>query len=498
MKKAIGDNYKYVDIVGLLRRTLETLSEEGPDLGDDFQKLFVYYIGQQLENIAPDRLRVCDRSKDQKIDFYDITEERVVAYQCKLPDIDDTSVVSPVTYGPDVINEIEDVLTFLSDDEGNARGNPCAQEARNRFRAGREAAERDGGTFRLDSVLAVFGTLTPAAKEKLEELRSKWPAPKYEVRVVDYQRIASELGMSLLSPERPDKIRLDVEPDSYRQVKKWGYALVPAREIFRIFDQHKLALFDLNVRFYLGKKTSINRQIIETLQDRKGQERFHLLNNGVTFSCNSLSLPKGAAQPCHATLHKPQIINGCQTVISLHHAYKDMDDDASRQRFDTHCLVPVRFIITPDEGILEDVVTASNNQNRMSARNLRSNSRTQRVLQRQFNGMSPRWYYQRKDMEFDNMKEHKPKNFRADHYQYGPDAYRIIDNERLAKAWMSFTGFSSDASEKLAAFDYAEDGGRYEWLFERAPNSALWAAITQGPQVALDERYFEQGSPASA
>jgi hypothetical protein len=71
----------------------------------------------------------------------------------------------------------------------------------------------------------------------------------------------------------------------------------------------------------------------------------------------------------------------------------------------------------------------------------------------------------------------------------------VINNEALAKAWLSFIGFSKDASEKINAFEFIDDGGRYEWLFERSPSSEHWNTVTLGPQVSFNEENFEPYAP---
>src|SRR5215213_3859619 len=264
-----------------------------------------------------------------------------------------------------------------------------------------------------------------------------------------------------------------------------------------------MALFDLNVRYYL-ERSAVNKQIKKTLNGTKGILNFHLLNNGITISCTSWEKPK-LPNKNYFTLHNPQIINGCQTVISIYRAASEYDEEHLRRKFIDECKVPVRIILAQEENLLDDIVTASNNQNRMSARNLRSNSTVQRILQRKFDLQEVRWFYERKDGEFESLKmnQDRNRNFKARSYEYKLGKYRKVSNEDLAKTWLSLIGLSKDASENIKAFEFEEDSksgeeitSRYEWLFEKRPLKKHWNSIPLGPQVKFDNDNFESQSPA--
>ncbi|ODS30052.1 MAG: AIPR protein [Candidatus Scalindua rubra] len=161
-----------------------------------------------------------------------------------------------------------------------------------------------------------------------------------------------------------------------------------------------------------------------------------------------------------------------------------------QETFEEKCYVPVRIVETDDEELLSDIVIATNNQNKMSARNLLSNTITQRNIQKGFNSSSPKWFYQRKDEEFSSLKRYKQRGFKVREY-----SNRILDNEDLAKCWLSFIGFSTLASEKIKAFEKVEDKGNYEWLFEKRPIGVHWEKMTVGPQVKFDDNTFESFHP---
>ena len=175
---------------------------------------------------------------------------------------------------------------------------------------------------------------------------------------------------------------------------------------------------------------------------------------------------------------------------------KPIEEEFKQRGLVTNCLVPVRIIKTKEREVLDEVVTASNNQNKMTPRNLKSNSRVQRVLQRKFDELQFPWFYERKDGEFDSIKEYPSRTIKPKNYQNGKIT-RTVSNEAIAKTWLSFIGMSSAASENINVFDLIDDNGRYEWLFDRKPNEQHWKAVTLGPQIELVDENFDPSPPTS-
>ena len=84
-----------------------------------------------------------------------------------------------------------------------------------------------------------------------------------------------------------------------------------------LYKEQKDALFNLNVRGFLGGN-SINRGIIKTAESEDA-ENFFYYNNGITATC---SLLEDEGKGVYLA-HDLQVVNGAQTVRSLHKALKD-------------------------------------------------------------------------------------------------------------------------------------------------------------------------------
>lgn len=104
----------------------------------------------------------------------------------------------------------------------------------------------------------------------------------------------------------------------------YGYASTPKTAFYGTMDLVKLAelhkshgkaLYQKNIRTWLGKNTPVNEAIRETLATNPA--RFQYLNNGVTALCQEISSKGGkATEQRDFELTGFSIINGAQTVAS--------------------------------------------------------------------------------------------------------------------------------------------------------------------------------------
>jgi hypothetical protein len=117
------------------------------------------------------------------------------------------------------------------------------------------------------------------------------------------------------------------------------------------------------------------------------------------------------------------------------------------------------------------VVVASNTQNPMQPRNLRSNASEQIYYEKLF-AQQLGWFYERKQGAWDAFAKDPARwrslpNFKPSHFRVsetpGRPKYRHVDNEDAAQAWLAFIGFSYEAvHEKQYLF---EDDKWYELIF---------------------------------
>jgi len=64
-----------LESIDLLRNRLDQIQAELPDVVDDYHKLFLYYVAERFEGLSPEKVKICDRKGDQKIDFYGFSDD---------------------------------------------------------------------------------------------------------------------------------------------------------------------------------------------------------------------------------------------------------------------------------------------------------------------------------------------------------------------------------------------------------------------------------------
>jgi hypothetical protein len=192
------------------------------------------------------------------------------------------------------------------------------------------------------------------------------------------------------------KIKYDANAPSLIKYQTQGLTgivcSVPASEISRIVnDDSNGYVFDLNIRKYLGNRGSVNPEILSTCSNIDTSYLFWFLNNGITIVCDKVDPVTDPDDP-HVKLTNMQIVNGCQTASSLARASKEgkLQKDAR---------VIVRIYQTKDADLVDRIVLTTNNQNKISGRNLRSNDDVQIDIEKGFKLYSLN--YERKPRQYD-------------------------------------------------------------------------------------------------
>lgn len=187
----------------------------------------------------------------------------------------------------------------------------------------------------------------------------------------------------------------------------------PASEIARIVNEDQEgAVFDLNVRRYLGSRGAVNADIRNTSTRPESSLYFWFLNNGITIVCDHFDAVTDPDNPL-LKVKNMQIVNGCQTASTLAQAQAD-DELASDVR------VLLRVYETQDLDLVDKIVLTTNNQNKISTRNLRANEPIQIDMERAFEGYG--YFYERKPRQY---------------VDGGVDTARILPNEYVAQSYLA-------------------------------------------------------------
>ena len=185
-----------------------------------------------------------------------------------------------------------------------------------------------------------------------------------------------------------------------------------ASEIADVVNNDKNGfVFDLNIRKYLGKLGGVNKDILNTCTNSTLSSLFWFLNNGITIICDKVDPVTDPDDP-KVKIDNMQIVNGCQTATSLANALKE-----GHLQPDTR--VMLRIYETQDLDIVDKIVLTTNNQNKITGRNLRANDKTQLDLEQGFNLYD--YHLERKPRQYENTSIVKDK---------------IIPNEDVAVAYL--------------------------------------------------------------
>ncbi len=219
----------------------------------------------------------------------------------------------------------------------------------------------------------------------------------------DFQPLGSDELVSLLrAVERRErrvdgemKIRYDTNNPSliryHSQDLKGLVCTVPAQEIARLVNaDDDGSIFDLNLRRFLGTRGAVNAEILATCSSTESSYEFWFLNNGVTIVCDRFDAVPDPDNP-HVKLTNMQIVNGCQTATTLALAHRE-----GSLAPDVRVLVRIYETNNPD--LVGKIVLTTNNQNKISSRDLRANDVAQAEMEAAFRIFG--YYYERKARQF--------------------------------------------------------------------------------------------------
>ena len=302
----------------------------------------------------------------------------------------------------------------------------------------------------INLVWITSGNLTPAARKHAEENQS-WTLttevngnPTEVTVTLDCLDLAALSRQHDLQQESDDILsRCDhsftLDEGSYHQTGAGAdyrtlSMTVPVKQIIEVFARHNYKIFRLNPRGPLGNK--VNAGIKKSLLDETERKRFHLLNNGITAICLSWSIVGGQLR-----VQDFQIINGCQTTVTIWNARAAIQDDPS-------VLVNVKLTECP-EHFAERIASTTNTQATLRAEDFTSNEAVQIKLQREFSRMNPTWFYQVKRGEWQKMLGDQREK---EAYRDISGGYRQLNSKEVAQAVVAFAGFPGEAKDKIRNF----------------------------------------------
>lgn len=174
---------------------------------------------------------------------------------------------------------------------------------------------------------------------------------------------------------------------------------VAVTELARLMDSHGDRLLERNIRRYLGLHGNrVNQSIERTLGDPSERGNFYFYNNGVTFICNRFDYNGLQQENYRVQVDGLQIINGGQTSRTIQQTLSSLSRNNDSEGLDSaHVLVRL-YQVSPDSSSLVQTITyATNSQNPVDLKGLRSNDDAQRRLEMSIKDLGYQYRRQRSE-----------------------------------------------------------------------------------------------------
>ena len=454
-------------------------------------------LGYDLEEVE-----IVDGAGDRGIDFWYGSDNGIYIYQVKTHNfIDQRYINAEDTFDNSGVTDLIRAKNFLF---GNGNNIPDKLEKlKTTFRRiiiNHKSQETDTPVHVHFTLVILGHNITSGALEELADFEASLDTIK------EYDSVTLQINLELLTitdilrsgwreennewRDITGKKRNDIILEPMRHAKSGANYLSDnksaifycrAYDLITAYDDFGYQIFEPNVRANI-KNSKINNAIQESASHMRSMKEFRFLNNGITIICNNYQNPKGGRTGFK--IIEPGIINGLQTVTSLHRAYNSLHDKSSKDYFEENCYVLVRLLKNDSVSEISNVVFATNNQNSMQPRNLVSNS-TEQIQFATYFGNELGWFYEAKQGAWDAFKKdnrrwkprinRKPSDFRK----------KRIDNHVLAQDWLAFLGFASRAAnDKKHLFD--RDKSYYELIFLSRPNKHAYEVYST-PKDAVED-----------
>jgi len=189
---------------------------------------------------------------------------------------------------------------------------------------------------------------------------------------------------------------------------------VTGTELARIASSEpRDAIFDMNVRPFYGSRGKVNSQILESCT-KEDSSYFWFLNNGITMVCDEATLTPIPGE-AFVRVKNAQIVNGCQTSVSIREA-------SEKKLLQDNVKVLLKIYSTRKEDLASKITLSTNNQNKITDRDLRANEPVQKLIQKEIKDRFG-YLYERKNKEYQRVPKKEKIN--------------IISNEKVGQACLA-------------------------------------------------------------
>ncbi|MGM0860683.1 MAG: AIPR family protein [Bacillota bacterium] len=213
-------------------------------------------------------------------------------------------------------------------------------------------------------------------------------------------------------------------------------------------------IFESNVRDYQGK-TTVNKEIAETLNKKKYTEDFWWLNNGITMLASEIDQKSTKI----FEIKNPEIVNGLQTSTEIYNYFTSNKEKILEEEENRRLLI--RIIVPNNDDSRDSIILATNSQTSIPKAILRGTDSIHREIEN---------YLKTKDLFYDRRKNYYKNE--------GKPKEKIISIQFLAQCLISIL-LNKPNYARARPSTLLNDEETYEYLYinNRALNSYYKASL---------------------
>jgi len=172
---------------------------------------------------------------------------------------------------------------------------------------------------------------------------------------------------------------------------------IPVIEVAALMKTHGDRLLERNIRRYLGLQGNrVNEGIRNTLYSRNPAD-FYFFNNGLTLVCSDFSYNALQGSDYQIRVENLQIVNGGQTCMTIFKTLGEMQAKGDALPSEASVMVRIYKLPNDNEDIVLQITQATNSQNPVDLKDLRSNDERQLRLEASIHDLD--FTYRRKRMD---------------------------------------------------------------------------------------------------
>jgi len=305
----------------------------------------------------------------------------------------------------------------------------------------------------------IIGNRTRAAREDLKEaVDETFPDRVCVIKDIGPHEMGPQQDIIAPSPWIPLTVNTVPLPVTVGHSEMY-YGVGFLAELVEIYRQRRDALFSKNVRYFINKKSNIEKGAAGKMKQTLKQicidnslepEIFALYHNGVTIYARDIEPSRKEIR-----VRDPFVLNGCQTIKN---AYLYFFTPRNRTRINEEkwkrILIPLRILCTKDEDVTRSVTINNNRQNAISFAALKANDPIQIQLEERFR--KTKIFYERQEGAYESLEDISPEIIEEEYANTRGRQVNIVDLARsiaAAAGEINFAKHRSDIFESDAAYN---------------------------------------------